>query len=235
MKHVVNHALALRVVSLLVSCHTAEKKSAMAGYWKFDEGKGTVAADRMGGNHASVPQTLKWTNGYSGKAIRFNAAQPVVIKHAEYFNSAAYTLTAWVKLDLYADLNHTLFWKCGEVYPETTPTRRFDTWVERTQGTLHFSAHTAEGELIRCNDSKTRIVDGKWHHIARVYDGNLLQCYIDGKLDFARTVGPLAKNEYDLWIGARPDDSKASGVIDELKYYTRALDKETIALMAVDI
>jgi hypothetical protein len=48
----------------------------------------------------------------------------------------------------------------------------------------------------------------------------------------AAPSAPLAKSENDLWIGGRPGDVVASGVIDEVRYYDRALTAAEVAALA---
>ena len=73
----------------------------------------------------------------------------------------------------------------------------------------------------------TDIADDAWHHVALTYDGKVIALYVDGKKEHELTPqSPLAKNDHDLWIGGRPEGVAATGIIDEVRFYTRALSAE---------
>lgn len=66
------------------------------------------------------------------------------------------------------------------------------------------------------------ITDDKWHHVVEVYDGKSIKLYIDGKLDGQEEPsGELPVNEEPLWIGARPGNVAATGIIDEVRFFLR--------------
>ena len=192
----------------------------LKGHWSFDDGTVT-GGENVGG--------LKPVEGKTGKALMFDGKGCVKIPHAPYFHSPAHTITAWTKLENTGDYQY-IAWKAGPVYPEDENLRRIDIWVNM-DGTI-------DGLLDCCGDAGERIhvtgdtviADGTWHMVAWVNDGKTVRLYVDGTLDTeADLPGPLAKNEFPLWIGARPNGVAATGIIDEFRYFARALDEKEIA------
>ena len=204
---------------------------ALKGYWSFDEGSGTVARNAAGPMHGQVPAPLKWVEGKKGKALLLNGKDFVVVKHCRCFNAPQYTIAAWTKLKNTGD-HHYIAWKAGPVFPEDKDARRFDLWTA-LDGTVNGIMHDEPGTEALHMQGKTSVTDDKWHHVALTYCGKMLTLYVDGRKEDEMTPdGPLAKNEHDLWIGGRPEGVVATGVIDEVRFYTRALSAAEIAAMA---
>ncbi len=76
---------------------------------------------------------------------------------------------------------------------------------------------------------------GEWVHIASIYDGNTLTCYVNGVPEVSRKRGPLVNNDSNLYIGTPADavghcDYSALGLIDEVMLFDRALSAEEVDL-----
>ncbi len=69
--------------------------------------------------------------------------------------------------------------------------------------------------------SKTKVTDGRWHHLIAEADreAQTLTLYVDGKLDATgRGIGSVSlANEGDLFVGGRPDGRYLPGAIDFLR------------------
>ncbi len=81
--------------------------------------------------------------------------------------------------------------------------------------------------------------NGRWHHVAGVYDGKTMSIYIDGKLDrSAAAVGTINTRPWPVLIGASPSavDDKCdwSGFIDDARIYSYALSQHEIAAIYAD-
>jgi serine/threonine protein kinase/Flp pilus assembly protein TadD len=78
---------------------------------------------------------------------------------------------------------------------------------------------------------KEAVNDGRWHHIAGVYDGRTATLYIDGRRDVSAAVtGTIAANSYNVWIGSDSHRSERGwkGHIDDVRIYSYALTDEHI-------
>jgi len=204
---------------------------ALKGLWSFDEGSGPIAANAVGSAAAKVPAALKWVEGKTGKAVCFNGKDFVVVKHIEEFNSPRYTFAAWTKFKNTGD-HHYIVWKAGPEFPEAENARRFDLWTS-VDGIVNGVVHDKAGNHDFHFQGETNIADGKWHHVALTYDCKIVTLYVDGKKETDITPqGPLAKNKHDLWIGGRPEGVVATGAIDDVRFYTRALSAKEVAVLS---
>lgn len=218
--------LAVFVTGCTVVEHGSGKSEGLKGYWSFDEGKGPVGKNAVGENHAIVQPDLKWVDGKRGKAIQYDGENYVVIPHEDFFNAPNFTVSVWVKLEQTYNY-HYIIWKDGIQWPEEGPGRRIDIWVEMT------GPVTVMWNYQDRLDGRKVIADGKWHHIAEVYDGKSIKLYIDGALDAqAEPSGKLPTNNLPMWIGARPGNVAAKGVIDEVRFYDRALSEQEIKALS---
>jgi len=206
------------------------KAKGAKGYWAFD-GSGATVVNGIGTNHGQVQGDLARTEGKDGQAVAFDGKGYVRIDTAPYLSAPAYTFAAWVNLSNTGDYQY-IVWRGGPDFPEMTQCRNLDIWVTM-EGTL-------AGLLDYKNDAEPRlhlvgaatVADGKWHHVALVNDGKTATFYVDGKQDGQDTLaGPLADNDFPLWIGARPGDVAATGVIDEVIFFDRALTPDEVAAM----
>ena len=81
----------------------------LMGWWRFDEGSGTVAADSSGNNHAGVVSgSAVWTTGKVNSALDFNGGYVDLGSDASLNAPPSFTIAAWVKR-LNTGLSGTIF------------------------------------------------------------------------------------------------------------------------------
>ena len=205
----------------------------IAGAWLFNEGSGNQAFDSAFDNHGVLEGSAAWANGQRGGAMSLPGRGDSFarIPYGEWLDSAEYTFTAWVRLEN-ASWQY-IAWADGEVWPEPRNARHIDIWVHQ-DGYVVFICHTADGGDVRL-DGETVIADGDWHHVAKTVGGGKIQLYIDGELDGEVESGELVVNgEDDLWIGARPGDIAATGLFDEVGFFTEPLEQGDIEALMQD-
>jgi hypothetical protein len=210
-------------------CGAASGKVAgLAGCWTFDEGSGETVKNAAGPNNGLLTGGLGWTDGKRGKAVAFNGKGHVLIASAPYFNAPQYTFAAWVKLKDTSDYQY-IVWRGGPEFPEAKECRNLDLWVT-SEGTLSGILNDEKGSgRVQISGGK-KVADNQWHLVVCVNDGKAVRFYVDGQKDAeGAAAGPLAKNDFPLWIGARPGDVAATGVIDEVRFFDRALTAEEVA------
>lgn len=208
-------------------------KMNLAGAWSFDEGSGRVVKDSVGGKDGEIKGSLKWVDGKLGRALQFpgKGDSYVSIPHADFMDADPYTIVAWIKLEPLSW--QYVFWKDGTEWPEKHLKRHIDMWIHDGDYPV-LMWHVGEGGGDGRLDGKTIVADGKWHHVAQWSDSKNMRLYIDGKMDGEAPInGKLVKNGEDpLWIGARPGDVAATGIIDEVGFFTKALtDQELKTVM----
>jgi hypothetical protein len=200
----------------------------LAGAWAFDDGTGKVAKDSVAGDNGELKGSLKWSaQGKFGGAIEFpgKGDSYVNIPYKKYMDSDAYTFTAWTKLN--ESSYQYVAWQDGPDFPDAKNKRHLDIWIDQGDFVV-FMWQTEAGVQGRL-DGKTIIADGTWHHLAKWYDGKSVKMYIDGKLDGEiATTKIIANGEDSIWIGARPGDVSATGIIDEVGFFTKALSEDEL-------
>ena len=201
----------------------------LAGAWSFDEGAGKTVIDSVAGNNGELMGSTKFVAGGNfGGAVQFpgKGDSYVIIPHKDYMDADAYTFTVWTKLDV-ASWQY-IAWKNGPVFPDQGAARHIDIWVHDEDYPVFMWSVEGGGDFVQL-PGKTVIADGTWHHVAKWYDGKSIRMYIDGKLDVQADTEKLAKNGKDaLWIGARPGDVAATGIMDEVGFFTKALTENEL-------
>lgn len=233
MKGIVSTCISLFMIIGLST--VAQGAQGLAGAWLFDEGSGNVVRDSVGGNDGEIEGSLKWADGRFGKALEFpgQGDSYVTIPHHDVLDSDPYTITAWTKLES-ASWQY-IAWKNGLTWPEPHAMRHTDIWVHQDGYVVIMWSFEGGADYGRV-DGKTMVADGSWHHVAKSSDGNMMRLFIDGRLDGeAPTGGKLVANGEDpLWIGVRPGNVAATGIIDEIGFFTEALSEGDIADVMTD-
>ena len=113
------------------------------------------------------------------------------------------------------------------------------TWSSYIGGKLrtHVNVGGAGGwKIATCN---TTLLADTWYHVAMNYDGVSLKCFVDGQLDGSLLVaGSIQTSDGSLRIGAyAPINGTGSkhffpGLIDEVRFYNRALSAAEILSLA---
>ena len=78
---------------------------------------------------------------------------------------------------------------------------------------------------------KKAVNDGRWHHVAGVYDGRTAMLYIDGQRDVSAAVmGSIAANSYNVWIGSDSHRNERAwkGRIDDVRIHSYALTADQV-------
>jgi len=73
------------------------------------------------------------------------------------------------------------------------------------------------------------VKDGRWHHVAGVYDGQKLYLYVDGKLDNSlQASGLISRNNHPVYIGENSEQKRRvwKGLIDDVRIYSYALSAD---------
>jgi hypothetical protein len=219
--------------------------SGLVGYWKFNEGSGTTAADSSGyGNTGTLYNGPTWVDGKFGKALSFDGIDDYVevpYNTNLYPGAGSWTAEAWIKTSAYKDMAVV-----GS--PESTGDNAewiLAVWINPYPGgnlvaNIYFANTSGfnSGKYVDVYGT-TPLNDSSWHHIAGVRDTTLKKVfiYVDGKLensvDEPTTWNVTYTNnirigravvEYD---GTNPE-AWFQGLIDEVRIYNRALTEEEI-------
>ena len=217
------------IVVLVIGIWLAGKVSAgqdllregLAGYWKFDEGKGGIAADSSGkGNHGTIHEA-EWVKVRNGFALEFDGNSYVDCGNDESLNlTSAITIEAWI----YArdDLRR---WIIGR------PEQNYGYWLGMGE-MRHMLVGVADGTSRGQLGSGIEPID-TWSHIVATYlkDGSStnLALYRNGVLVQKKSVANVINNgSSNLEIGRWGDGYYFHGRIGKVAIYNRVLTADEI-------
>ena len=196
--------------------YTSGTEKGLVGWWKFDEGSKTLAADASGNhNTGTLSGTTKptWVPGKRGGALSFDGSSGYVKLTKSVIPSGDWTVSAWINSNKIGSLN-TIF------------SNDYQILRLETTGTIGVFDNGSNGTL-----GNLQIKNNTWYHVVWTYVGStkLNGIYINGVLDKSggNTVATYTANVPN--IGAYYSPSiYFSGKIDDVRIYSRALSAAEI-------
>ena len=229
MWRVLTYLVSIAFVLIMTGVVSAE----LVGYWKFDEGGGTVAADSSGyGNNGTLKGNPKWVVGKLGNALDFNGnGDYVEIPHNPSLSlTDAITISAWTYMRTTASGEMAIVskggWAANDLPYELTETR----------GDVIFWQFYDNQGRDTCSPNSPSA--GEWHHIAGTYDGTIFKCYIDGVLgEEWAYAGKMPQNTASVTIGKRSKEAGTyyDGMIDDVAIFNNALSAEEIQTIMLGV
>jgi hypothetical protein len=232
MKRVVATLMTLIIVLSIFWIFASQAKAVSlppVGYWKFDEGSGTTAADSSGNGNTGTVNGAQWVEGIEGKALSFDGLDDYVyVPHSSSLDLDGYQMSVefWMKLglDWYPGIAHEnmCVYDKGDAYTSS---------LIAVSGALRYNlAYVPVRETPET--TKNGWASNTWFFIAEVYDDPYIKIYVNGVLDNSEIVsGPIPHSGFNLCIGAhslRIDQIWFNGTIDELAIYNYARTPEEI-------
>ena len=200
-------------------------------YLPFDtKDEGGIIHDASGAGNDGHVIGAQWVpDGRFGGAYHFsitNLDDRIVIPNSDLLNPDYITISAWIKT---SDTDG--FWNRIVDKDGCTGYCLCLGGGGKDLVQLRGKLAVQTGESNTPQFSLSMVGDNRWHHIAVTYDGKMLGCFVDGQEQRPplNTLGPLAKNTWDLCIGNSVVDRGTGeflaydGLIDEVRIYNRAL------------
>ncbi len=140
------------------------------------------------------------------------------------------TVMAWIRTNAFQRLHQAVITKGDNAWR----VQRFN-----DEGMIYFGCSDLEvqDDDVTTLRGRTEVADGRWHHVAGVYDGTRMCLYIDGKMDAeAGAAGIVSTNDKPVWIGANMDVAGCewTGWIDDVRIYDYALTEAEVAAAHVE-
>jgi len=213
----------------------------LIGYWNFNEGSGTTAADSSGNNNtASFNGAPSWVTGKSGTAVSFDGTDDFLsIPYASSLNlnMPGFTVAAWISwpsVPIGSTAGGNIVSKSGSF---NLGTRIHP--VYGNDGFFVMGATNAVGDEYSVGVDETitpraTITNANtWYHVALTYDNGTIKLYVNGS--FFRTANVPAGNmgnsaSQGLMIGGiSPVWPLYRHNIDEVRMYSKALSPTEIS------
>ncbi|HUU15834.1 MAG TPA: LamG domain-containing protein [Sedimentisphaerales bacterium] len=210
-------------------------KAEIVGWWRLDEGSGTIATDLSEyGNNGTLQGDPQWVNGKFGKALKFDGVDDFVeIPHAEILTvDNEVTVMAWINAERHGGPG-TESWQ-GIVAKSNSP-RSYSLYTEAS-GALHFSTtSTVINDYVGTLSSGT-IPLNEWVHVAAMVVDGQHQYYINGEpagTSGSDIVLPGTTDTSPALIGRTGEGASRSflGMIDDVRIYNEALTQEEIQVI----
>jgi hypothetical protein len=202
----------------------------LLGYWSFNEGSGTVAADGSGhGNDGQLMNGPTWVPGRIAGALKFDGVDDyVLVPHNDSLlpTGNEVTVSVWINAERHTGPNNAT-WQ-GILSKGDNP-RLYSLYTEAS-GVLHFS--TGPSGAFVGTLSTGQVPLHEWVHVVAMVSGGQHVYYINGQPAGTSGSGATlpAGSTSPLNIGRSPGetDREFLGMIDDVRLYNRALTAEEI-------
>ncbi len=203
------------------------------GYWKLDEGTGTITRDSSGnGNDGTLIGQPQWITGISGTALSFDGeGSSVSIPDSESLRISGDQVSSeiWFKPTVTLDdgTAPTCILDKGNAYSFIINMGQYPP----SNGEIAFVVGVGTPPWQWISTTTNRWLAGSWYHIAGIYDGSYLRIYVNGILENSiPTSGDLRTETFPLAIGSYTlgDRLFFCGAVDEVKIYNYARTAEEI-------
>jgi hypothetical protein len=214
---------------------TSTTQAELVGWWRLDEGTGTVASDLSGyGNDGTLQSDPQWVNGKYGMALQFDGVDDYVeIPHADILTvDNEVTVMAWINAERHGGPG-TEGWQ-GIVAKSNNP-RSYSLYTE-TNGGLHFSTTSTVINDYVGTVSTGQVPLNEWVHVAAmVVDGGHVY-YMNGEpagTSGSDIVLPGTTDTSPVLIGRTGEGATRSflGMIDDVRIFNHALTQEDIQVI----
>lgn len=186
--------------------------------WDLDESTGSIIYDNAGNNNGDLKNGVqRLTNGRLWNALSFDGLNDYVSLYQNYGSiSNTFTLSVWVKPDNLGEVSPVLwsiFWVANK-YPRL---------YVSDENRVGFQTEAGVG----VNSPKNTLFANEWSHIAISYDGNELKLYINGALQWSRSISSIPVGNKKFFLG-HDGSNFYSGRIDEIRIFNSALSSQEI-------
>jgi hypothetical protein len=221
-------------------------EAGLVGWWKLDDGSGTITADSAGDNPGTLIGDPIWVEGVLGGALEFDGDGDYVdCGNDDAFNpTGSFSFTIWAYIANWeTGWAHCMFSKGGDNDRGGWSIRRFeDETLDFTAAGLVGDGSGIEGENHNISGNTPPPLN-EWVHIACTYEVNeVARIYINGEIDRERvTTGTVVPNTNSVYIGTRgntagtgPDDWGSSfftGKLDDARFYNHAISADDVLLV----
>ncbi|MBC8470382.1 MAG: LamG domain-containing protein [Planctomycetes bacterium] len=215
----------------------------LIGYWPFDEGKGTEAADITGnGNDGTINGAVEWVPGYKDSALRFDTAgERVVVGPIDpTAENNAMTLAAWINwegeghtIGQQGIIGKRLGWDPG------TGVKWF--WQTNPAGDFLFRADSANGGGgggLGWGNALIAPYANEWIHVAVTWNNGAVVQYINGEQVSTGNINFIdTADDTPVTIGCVDSTNTETfvGTIDEARIYDKALTPPEIQTIMLGI
>ncbi|MFC1794377.1 LamG domain-containing protein [Planctomycetota bacterium] len=197
----------------------SEVKADLIGWWRLDDGSGTIASDSSNyGNDGTLQGDPQWIEGIFGGAVDLDGNDDYIEidSIADDLTDNNFTVSAWIK---------TTAGEGNVIGANDSGTGHQFIFGVTDSGTLMVEADS------NINSYPPVINDGEWHFIAYVRDGTTAYAYTDGELVGTETPDGDPAGQVRWSIGMEWDDGPSdefTGLVDDVHFFNHPLTEDEI-------
>jgi hypothetical protein len=215
----------ISLVTGLSMAFTNTAKAELVGWWRFDEGSGTVANDSSGnGNNGTLNGDPKWVVGYFGSALEFDGVDDWLDCGSDpSLDLTTWTITFWLKVNENKDYN-------GYIIKGNDAAENYEV-LTYGDGHFHFPILFTDGSRTYGNTDPGICIVGEWAHYTYSYDSSQgRRFYKNGELVFEDTESGIPQTStVSLSIGnEQPMSRYVNGAMDDIRIYNHLLSEPEI-------
>ncbi len=189
---------------------TGTTKAELVGWWRFDEGSGTVAHDTSGnGNDGTFNGDPQWVSGFIGGALEFDGVDDyVTIRDLDLTES--FTLTFWMR-------------------PSSIPSGWHSVVMKEYDYGFEFDGNNLLGRVGNgaggwgATVTTTISEPAVWYHVALTWNGSDLEMFIDASSVGQNTGIHVSNNNPLLFASWNTSSEFFNGTIDDVRIYDHVL------------
>lgn len=192
-------------------------------HWNFNEMSGTILNDQSANNNNGTIVNAQWVSGHNGGALQFQDNWYVNVPYSPSLQpTSAITIETIVKFSRF-DIDQGIV--------STNELGGYGLWVFQSMPNVYININST---YTSASASSANLNFNDWYHLAGVYDGSTLKCYINGELkESLPCTGPIIyQYQNALKIGSdasatnAPDNAYFHGSIDEIRISSIALQPD---------
>jgi len=203
---------------------SADMTTGLVGYWNFEEGSGTIAADSSGnGNDVTLRNGPTWTIGRVGQALNLDGVDDYALKLNPSYNftgnpTKSFSVSAWFNPRACVSLSGLALADDGTSYSDVL---RLATVGEYWIMQLRPGGTHADGGNCALN---------QWHHLTGVYNAGETKIYLyyNGVLADSKVVSNPSTSGFRDRVNIGFAQEYFDGLIDEVRVYDRALSASDV-------
>jgi len=198
----------------------------LVGYWRFDDGMGSEAADLSHYNNTgTLINSPIWTTGWYDGGLAFDGVDTAVEVSMEQMDPNSGTVSLWCYPKGFSDSEHYLF---GHTKTANPWTHRIQLYTDDPNGYLDLGLGDSHGRHTNIKKLQTH----SWFHIVLTWDRGDYVVYVNGQPEATGSYTGL----YDFTNFADIDndgstvygDESFEGILDEVQIYNRALPQNQV-------
>jgi hypothetical protein len=201
----------------------------LVSFWTFDKSDidSKTVKDVFGNNDGTIVGNPKRVEGKVEEAMEFNGASDFI----DCGNDKSLDLTDAITIEVWIKPK-----SAGEGGPNAGPVCKAESGVDPWNWQLRYNAPGSfMGFQFNANPGgstwisvQERLSPGTWYHIIGTFDGKEIICYLNGVEKQKGKIAAISSGNGRFFIGQDGWVNVFNGVIDEVRIYNRALNKNEI-------